>query len=450
MAGFPSKSKATDLEDKWPPGAAKSITGQFLGFFMDAYDLMLVTAMLPILEKVFAPPTMSSLAAYLTVLSAYAVTLLMRPVGSAIFGNYADKIGRRNTLMITITGFSVMSALNGAIPTYQAIGIWALIIFVIFRMIQGIFIGGEYAAGHPFAMEFAKKSRRGLVSGIVQSGFTWGVALSGFIVTGFYAYFGPQGMYEVGWRWAFVSGLIPLAIALIIRYLMPESPLFIEIKEENKIEKVPFFSIFKKPTVYTFLQVFVLMVGLFFSSWSMFDATTGILHGAGLSAGEAAFWYAIAGVFAAISAIVWGFVSDYIGRRMAFLIGAGVTLVVAFPTYYFLYISALYKNYLWLPFAVLLEGWFTQWVWGLVPVYLSERFATQRRASGVGFGYSSGLFVSGWMPFFMDFLVGPFRPIEGNNIWFMAGFFLFLAAILYGAAAYIGPETKGISLREVR
>jgi len=217
MVEFPPKSKATDLEDKWPPGAAKSITGQFLGFFMDAYDLMLVTAMLPILEKVFAPPTMSSLTAYLTVLSAYAVTLLMRPLGSAIFGNYADKIGRRNTLMITITGFSVMSALNGAIPTYQAIGIWALITFVIFRIIQGIFIGGEYAAGHPFAMEFAKKSRRGLVSGIVQSGFTWGVALSGFIVTGFYNFFGPTGMYEVGWRWAFVSGLIPLAVALIIR-----------------------------------------------------------------------------------------------------------------------------------------------------------------------------------------------------------------------------------------
>jgi len=222
-----------------------------------------------------------------------------------------------------------------------------------------------------------------------------------------------------------------------------------EIKEEKKIEKAPFFSIFKKPTVYTFLQVFVLMVGLFFSSWSMFDATTGILTGAGLSAGEAAFWYAIGGIFAAISAITWGFVSDYIGRRTAFLIGASATLVAAFPTYYFLYISALYKNYLWLAFAVLLEGWFTQWVWGLVPVYLSERFGTQRRASGVGFGYSSGLFVSGWMPFFMDFLAGPFRPIEGNNLWFMAGFFLFLGAILYGAAAYIGPETKGISLREI-
>ncbi|MEM0078461.1 MAG: MFS transporter, partial [Thermoplasmata archaeon] len=152
---------SSDNDDKWPDGAKKAITAQFLGFFMDAYDLMLVTAMLPILAKVFASPTVSALTAYLTVLAGYAVSLLFRPVGSAIFGNFGDKIGRRKTLMYTITGFSVMSALTALIPTYAAIGVWSFIIFTIFRMIQGIFIGGEYAAGHPFAMEFAKKNRRG-------------------------------------------------------------------------------------------------------------------------------------------------------------------------------------------------------------------------------------------------------------------------------------------------
>jgi len=446
MEGTSPSSK----DSGWPRGARKAITAQFLGFFMDAYDLMLVTAMLPVLAKVFASPSESSLTAYLTVLAGYAVTLLMRPVGSAIFGNYADKVGRRRTLMITITGFSILSALNGLIPTYAQIGIWAFIIFTIFRLIQGIFIGGEYAAGHPFAMEFAKRNRKGLVSGIVQSGFTWGVALSGFVVTGFYSLFGETGMYDVGWRWAFISGLIPFVIVIFIRYFMPDSPLFEEIKEEKKIEKVPFFSIFKKPVVYTFLQVFVLMVGLFFSSWSMFNATTGILKGAGLTGEEAALWYAIGGVFAAISAILWGYASDFIGRKKAFIIASIVSFILAIPVYYFLYVSALNKNYLWLLVAVLLEGWMTQWAWGLVPVYLSERFATERRASGVGFGYSSGLFVSGWMPIFMMLLAGPFKPIEGENLWFMAGFFLALGAVLYGISAAIGPETKDLDLREVK
>ncbi|MEM0485579.1 MAG: MFS transporter [Thermoplasmata archaeon] len=440
---------SSDNDDKWPDGAKKAITAQFLGFFMDAYDLMLVTAMLPILAKVFASPTVSALTAYLTVLAGYAVSLLFRPVGSAIFGNFGDKIGRRKTIIYTITGFSVMSALTALIPTYAAIGVWSFIIFTIFRMIQGIFIGGEYAAGHPFAMEFAKKNRRGLVSGIVQSGFTWGVALSGFIVTGFYHLFGPTGMLDVGWRWAFVTGLIPFVIVIFIRYFMPDSPLFEEIKNENKIEKVPFFTIFKPPVLYTFLQVFVLMVGLFFSSWSMFNATTGILTGAGLTAGDAALWYAIGGIFAAISAISWGFASDFIGRRRAFLIGAIITFVLSIPVYYFLYTAAHEKNYLYLVFAVLLEGLLTQWVWGLVPAYLSERFGTQRRASGVGFGYSSGLFVSGWMPIFMMLLVGPFKGIQGTNLWFTAAFFLLLASILYGIGAYIGPETKDIDLRKI-
>jgi hypothetical protein len=87
---------------------------------------------------------------------------------------------------------------------------------------------------------------------------------------------------------------------------------------------------------------------------------------------------------------------------------------------------------------------------GLVPVYLSERFATQRRGSGVGFGYSSGIFISAWMPLYSIPLYGVFYFIEGTNIWFTAAFWLILAGIVYGIAAAIGPETIGIDLRIVK
>jgi len=81
----------------------------------------------------------------------------------------------------------------------------------------------------------------------------------------------------------------------------------------------------------------------------------------------------------------------------------------------------------------------------MVPAYLSERFATQRRASGVGFGYSSGLFIGAWIP-----LYALFYPIEDGNIWFTASFFTILAAVLYGIGAFLGPETRGVSMRDVR
>ena len=87
---------------------------------------------------------------------------------------------------------------------------------------------------------------------------------------------------------------------------------------------------------------------------------------------------------------------------------------------------------------------------GMVPAYLSERFATQRRASGVGFGYSSGLFIGAWIPLYAIPLYTLFYPIEDGNIWFTASFFTILAAVLYGIGAFLGPETRGVSMRDVR
>jgi len=352
--------------------------------------------------------------------------------------------------MITILGYGIMSAVTAAIPTYAQVGWVAFWIYAVIRFILGIFVGGEYAAGHPFAMEYSAPRWRGLVSGIIQGGFSWGVALGGFVVSAFTAVFGIKAMYAYAWRYIFLTGLIPAVVAFVIRYTMPDTPIFQEAKERGQLEKVPFFSIFKPPALWTFLQVLVFMTGLFFSSYSMFDFATGIYTRAGLPEGLAAFYYGIMGIFAAIAATLWGFASDFLGRRRALIIAAVVSAVLAVPAYYTVYYSAVVRSVPLLVLGALLMGWLSQWPWGLVPVYLSERFATQRRGSGVGFGYSSGIFISAWMPLYSIPLYGVFHAIEGTNIWFVAAFWLILAGIIYGAAVAIGPETIGVDLRIVR
>ncbi|WP_243670274.1 hypothetical protein [Vulcanisaeta sp. JCM 16161] len=132
------------------------------------------------------------------------------------------------------------------------------------------------------------------------------------------------------------------------------------------------------------------------------------------------------------------------------IISAIVSAVLAVPAYYVVYYSAVVRSVPLLILGALLMGWLSQWPWGLVPVYLSERFATQRRGSGVGFGYSSGIFISAWMPLYSIPLYGAFAAIEGTNIWFTAAFWLILAGVVYGIAAAIGPETIGVDLRIVR
>lgn len=370
---------------KWPPRSGSAIASQFIGFMLDAYDLTFVTAMTPILAAVLLPTTLSkSVVGYYLTLLGYAFTMIARPVGgSAIFGNFADRIGRRDTLMITILGYGIMSAVTAAIPTYAQVGWAAFWVYALIRFILGVFVGGEYAAGHPFAMEYSAPPRwRGLVSGIIQGGFSWGVALGGLVVSAFTAVFGVKAMYAYAWRYVFLTGLIPAAVAFIIRYTMPDTPIFQEAKEKGQLERIPFFSIFKPPALWTFLQVLAFMTGLFFSAYSMFDFAVGIYTRAGLPEGLASFYYGImGGIFAAIMATVWGgFASDFLGRRRALIISAIVSAVLAVPAYYLVYYSAVIRSVPLLVLGAFLMGWLSQWPWGLVPpVYLSERFATQRR-----------------------------------------------------------------------
>jgi hypothetical protein len=100
------------------------------------------------------------------------------------------------------------------------------------------------------------------------------------------------------------------------------------------------------------------------------------------------------------------------------------------PSFYIWYLGAANNDVALLYLVAVLAGWLTQWPWGLVPVYLSERFATQRRASGVGFGYSSGIFISAWIPLYSIPLFDLFKPIEGENIWMIDAFWLILAGIV--------------------
>jgi len=155
----------------------KIAIGSFLGWSLDGYDIVLMLLVIPSISQMFFPssnPIFSILATF----ASYTITLIMRPLGSAIFGIYGDKFGRKKSLMITILGFSITTFSIGLLPTFDVVGLFAPILLILVRLIQGIFAGGEWGSGAVITMESSPKSKRGLLSGFLQSGFSFGVFLA--------------------------------------------------------------------------------------------------------------------------------------------------------------------------------------------------------------------------------------------------------------------------------
>ena len=154
----------------------RALLGGTIGWMVDVFDLTLILFIASIIGEAFFPKT-NPTAQLLYVFASYSLTLLARPLGGIVFGHIADRIGRRITMLITLIGLGVFSALTGALPTYAQIGLAATVLFVVFRLIVGIFVGGEVSGSHLIAVESSSPKFRGLVSGVIESGYYWGYAL---------------------------------------------------------------------------------------------------------------------------------------------------------------------------------------------------------------------------------------------------------------------------------
>ncbi|TRM96826.1 MFS transporter [Sulfolobus sp. B1] len=431
--------------------SVKAVVSQFIGFLLDSYDLTMILTIAPTLAKVLLPPE-SPLLATFNVILAYSLTIIFRPLGSAIFGNLGDKIGRRADLIITVIGLGLASAITSALPTYAEAGILSFILFVIIRIAVGIFAGGEYSAGHPFAMEWTPFKWRGLVSGIVQGGFSFGAALAAVVEGIFLAIYGTTGVQEFAWRYIFLTALVPAFLALAIRLAMKETPVFEDVKKKNLVRRTPFLDLFRKPYRRDFFQVMLYMTGMFLFAYSLFAFVPAILEHAPskLPYVTAVNVYTYGTYAAFIGAILFGALSQYVGRRRLTIIWAIMTFIVSIPVYYLLITSASSGNLILASIASILIGIITQGPWGIIPIYLSERFKASMRASGVGFGYSSGIFIGGWFSIYVPLMHNYlFKGIDTpTNVWFSTAILLMIGAVLVGIGQYLGPETLGTKLAE--
>lgn len=204
------------------------MVASLLGWSLDLFDLFILLYVAPVVGALFFPstvPTLSLAAVY----ASFAVTLLMRPVGSAIFGHYADIHGRKGAMLAAIFGVGISTAAFGLLPTIQQVGMIAPVIFLVLRLIQGVFVGGVVASTHTIGTESVPAQWRGAMSGLIGGGGAGiGALLASLIFLITSSVFPGDAFAVWGWRCMFFSGLLSSLLGWFVFRGLEESPYFQE------------------------------------------------------------------------------------------------------------------------------------------------------------------------------------------------------------------------------
>jgi MFS family permease len=424
--------------------AKSTIWGAFMGFFVDMYDVYLpIVALTPALIY-FQPKGLPAAMATTVFYVVFAVTLIGRPIGSFIFGHLGDRIGRRKTTMIAVTGFAVVTLLIALLPGYQAIGMAALVLLVLLRLVDGVFLGGEYTAASPLAMEYCPKSKRGLYSAVIQAGYPIAyVAISLLVALMLFVAPAKGGLnspyVQWGWRIPFIVGaLIAFAFVLWFRRV-PESRSWMESeKTENPIK-----TLFSGESRKAFLQVFVVMTGFWLALNTTISTLPQVLtRTAGLSSTRVTVLLLVANVVLVGGYLLFGVIGQRIGRRPTMMLLGLLITVVSTSAYVVLVQTAGHVGLLEVGLLATLITVLTVSGWGLLSAYINERFHIGVRASGFGIGYSLAVVLPAFYSFVMLWMAS-FMPYKYTQIPLLA-----LGGLLILLGAAMGPETKHVDIAE--
>jgi MFS family permease len=426
-----------------PEHAAKrrsATRGAFFAEFVDMFDIYLPTVVLTPALLYFQPADLSPGAAAILTSLVFATTLIGRPLGAAIFGVLADRVGRRRSTIASVTGFGVITLLIALVPGYAAIGIASYVLLIVLRFLDGVCLGGGYTGALPLAMEYSPKHRRGLLGGVILAAFPLAyiaISLVGLASFAVFPLAGPDSPYAVwGWRVPFVIGAV-LAFALALYYVRSVSES--EIWEASSKRGAPLRSLLSGTSGRSFLQVFTMMSGFWLTQnmVTLFLPTTVLHTTLKLSSTELTVTLMIAYACLVVSYIGSGVLGQRIGRRRFFLIVGPAIAVVGSV------LMAVLVNGAGLPFGVvvLLVCLFmvlTTAPWGVVLPYINERFQTDVRASAFGLGFSASVIIPSFYAFFYEGL-GQLVPAA-----LAAALLLAVGALLGTAGAAAGPETRDV------
>ena len=366
------------------PGMAPVIASSTIGTAIEWYDFFLYGTMATLVfPRIFFPES-NVIVGQLLALFTFLVGFIARPFGGAFFGHLGDRIGRKSTLVSTLLLMGISTLLIGFLPGYTAIGVAAPVILVILRLGQGLGVGGEWGGSVLLALEYGHKSKRGFWASWPQMGVPIGLILSTIVVNIVQASSG-EGFFTFGWRIPFFISALLIIIGLYIRLSIMETTLFRNVKEQNREAKAPILDAFRHSTPEILLSAGARFVEQApFYLFTTFVITYALVQKLPFSRTFILNAITIAAVVELFTIPLFGYLSDFVGRRIWYLIGCVLMAIFAFP--YFLLMNSK-ASPLFLLSIVCSLAIFHAWVYGPQAALIAERFGTRSRYSGASLGY---------------------------------------------------------------
>ena len=369
----------------------KAVIAATVGTTIEWYDFFVYgTAAGLVFPKLFFPHE-SVLAGTLASFSTYFIGFIGRPIGAAIFGHYGDRIGRKATLISTLLVMGIATFLVAFVPGYASIGIWGAVLLTVLRTLQGIGVGGEWGGSVLIAMEWSRgEKRRGLVASWPQFGVPAGLFLANLAILAFSAWSGAD-FIAWGWRVPFILSIVLVGIGLWIRLGILETPVFRQLLETKKIEKAPILEVIRKQPREIILSALLRMAEqapFYIFTAFVFAYGTGTLK---MPRDLVLLAVLVASLVSFVSIPLFGHISDLIGRRKMYLIGAAATGIFGFVYFAMLGTGAPALVFI----AIVLSLIPHDMMYGPQAALIAEAFTPRLRYSGASLGYQLASIIAG-------------------------------------------------------
>jgi metabolite-proton symporter len=429
----------TDPPTNLPSTPRKVIVASLIGTSLEWYDFFLYgTAAALVFNQLFFPgfdPAVGTLLAFATA----AVGFVARPLGGIVFGHFGDRNGRKTVLVVTLLIMGGATFLIGLLPTYATIGIWAPILLVALRFVQGLGLGGEWGGAVLMALEHGAPNKRGLNASWPQVGVPVGNLLAAGVLAVLNLALSDEAFLSWGWRVAFLLSGALVLVGLWIRTTIAESPLFAEVEESGEKAKMPLLEVIKRHPRGLFVAMFARIgTDVAFYTFTLYILTflttnLGLPRQVGLNA------VLIGSVFQVALIPLFGSLSDRYGRRPIYAIGAASAAVWGFA--FFPLLST--KSTVLIVLATVVALVTHAIMYGPQAAFIAEMFSTELRYSGASMGYQiAGILGGAIAPIVSIALVSAFGSAYAVSVYLAAMMVLTLIALK------LAPETARTDLHD--